>query len=123
MNEHSRPQPDVAVLKWRDDLYYSAPPVAHDVLLVIEVADTSLAGDRGRKLGRYAGAGIPEYWIVNLQARVVEVYSGVQADAARYTTERTAYGGETLTLPAGLEGAISVDAIFGIFGESPSQAT
>ena len=62
-------------------------------MLVIEVADSSLARDR-RKAGLYAAAGIPECWIVDLTARVVEVYSAPSAGG--YASQRTAALGEVL---------------------------
>lgn len=70
----SEPQPDVAVLKPRADDYEAGAPGPDDVLLLIEVADTSLAFDRGVKAPLYAGHGIAEYWIVNLRDRTVEVH-------------------------------------------------
>ena len=74
LDEHSEPQPDFAVLKPRADEYYSALPTAQDVLLIVEVADSSLAYDRGLKLELYARHGIPEVWVVNLPAQEVEVF-------------------------------------------------
>lgn len=70
----SEPQPDLMVLKPRADAYENAHPTAADVLLLIEVSDTSLAYDRGRKLELYAKHGIVETWIVDVQARRIEVY-------------------------------------------------
>jgi len=67
----SAPEPDVAWVARRD--YSSGRPTVEDVLLVIEVAETSLSYDRGEKADLYAAAGIPEYWIVNLPERCVEV--------------------------------------------------
>ncbi len=74
LDDGSEPQPDVAVLKPRPEEYETATPRAADVLLVIEVAETSLDDDRAVKAPLYAGSGIPEYWIVNIVDRVVEVY-------------------------------------------------
>ena len=74
LNDYSLPQPDIAVLRLRDD-YHRAAPTPADVLLLIEVADSSLESDREAKLPRYAAAGIPEVWIVNLRAREVETYA------------------------------------------------
>ena len=69
-----RPEPDLAVVRGSDDLYRNRFPRAADVGLLIEVSDTSYAADRGAKWRRYAAVGIPVYWIVNLDKRVVEVY-------------------------------------------------
>jgi Uma2 family endonuclease len=74
LDDWSEPQPDFMVLKPRDDDYTTAIPTAADVMLIIEVADSSLDSDRRVKAGLYAENGIPEYWIVNLAERVVEVH-------------------------------------------------
>jgi len=67
----SAPQPDLAWLRRKD--YTRERPRPEDVLLVIEVADSSLPKDRGLKAELYAKAGITDYWIVNLPGRCVEV--------------------------------------------------
>ncbi|MFQ5650806.1 MAG: Uma2 family endonuclease [bacterium] len=74
LSRHSEPQPDLALLKPRDDFYATAHPGPKDVFLVIEVAETSAELDRQTKVPLYAEAGIPEVWIFDLQAREVEVY-------------------------------------------------
>jgi Uma2 family endonuclease len=71
---HSEPQPDVALLRPRSDFYESATPGPESVLLLIEVADTSLPYDRGVKLRLYARAGIREVWLVDLVRNQVEVH-------------------------------------------------
>jgi Uma2 family endonuclease len=73
LDDHSEPRPDFAVLKPREDFYRLATPRPHEVLLIIEVANSSLAYDRGVKKSLYARHGIPEFWIVNLAAGEVEV--------------------------------------------------
>ena len=73
LNDDSLPQPDIAILRLRDD-YHRERPMPADVLLLIEVADSSLEYDRRAKLPRYAAAGIPEVWIANLRTRQVEAY-------------------------------------------------
>jgi Uma2 family endonuclease len=70
LGEHTEPEPDVVVARAGD--YSDNLPTAHDVLLLIEVADTSLGYDRGTKLPLYARAGIPEYWLVDLQGEEIE---------------------------------------------------
>ncbi len=66
--DNSQPEPDVTLLKWRDDLYAGKSPSAEDVLLVIEVADKPVRYDRDVKKALYARAAIPQYWFVNVQA-------------------------------------------------------
>lgn len=73
--DHAEPEPDVALLKPREDFYSGAHPAPEDILLVIELSDTTLLYDREVKLPLYARAGIPEAWIVNLPAETVEVHS------------------------------------------------
>lgn len=74
LDAHSEPQPDVALLRQRADRYRSELPQPDDILLVVEVADTSLDRDRGVKLPLYARAGIPEAWVANVIARQLEVH-------------------------------------------------
>jgi Uma2 family endonuclease len=80
LDRYSEPEPDVVVLRRRDDDYAAALPEPPDTLLVIEVADTSLAYDRDVKLPLYARARVPEVWIVDLDARAVEVHTQPDAD-------------------------------------------
>jgi Uma2 family endonuclease len=70
----SEPEPDLALLRPRQDDYTTGHPGPADVLLVIEVADSSLEKDREIKAPLYARAGIVEYWLVNLPERKIEVY-------------------------------------------------
>jgi Uma2 family endonuclease len=70
---HSEPQPDFSVLRPRPD-YGSRGPRPADTMLAVEVSDTTLRRDRQVKFALYASAGIPEFWIVNLEAREVEIY-------------------------------------------------
>lgn len=72
----SEPEPDVAVVKGRRLDYLEIHPGADDVALAVEVADTSIDLDRRRKARLYARAGIPEYWIVALPERILEVFTG-----------------------------------------------
>jgi Uma2 family endonuclease len=101
LNNWSEPEPDIAICRFDADDYQYEHPKAGDVLLVIEVADTSLAYDRGRKVVAYAGGGIPEYWITNLTDRRIEVFSDPDPVAQRYRQERFVFHGNTLTLPGG----------------------
>jgi Uma2 family endonuclease len=75
------PEPDVAICIGPGRRYAARHPSAADTPLVIEVADTTLARDRGIKLRSYARAGIQEYWIVNLVDRQIEVYTHPRAKA------------------------------------------
>lgn len=75
LDGRSEPQPDITVLRWRDDFYASAHPGPDDVMLLIEVLDSTVETDRDVKLQLYASAGIPAVWLVNLPQEWVEVYT------------------------------------------------
>lgn len=70
----NEPQPDIALLKPSADRYRNALPAAADVLLIIEVADTTVEYDREIKLPLYARYGIPEVWLVDLRGGVLEIH-------------------------------------------------
>lgn len=74
LDRFSEPQPDVIVLRPRDDDYATGHPAPEETLLVVEVADSSLRFDRGIKLPLYAAAGVPEVWIVDLEHDRVEIH-------------------------------------------------
>ena len=73
LDPHNEPQPDLMLLRPRSDDYRDGHPDAADVLLLVEVADSSLAYDRGPKLALYGRHGVAEVWIVDLAGRTVEV--------------------------------------------------
>lgn len=75
LDDFSEPVPDIALVKLRDDYYAARHPTPSDVLLLIEVADSSLLKDRNIKVPLYARAEIPEVWVVNLPREMIEVYS------------------------------------------------
>ncbi|MEM6397654.1 MAG: Uma2 family endonuclease [Bacteroidota bacterium] len=70
----SEPEPDYVIARLDKNSYADGHPGAEDIFLIIEVADSSLAVDRGSKLQNYAAANIPEYWIINLVDSQIEVY-------------------------------------------------
>ncbi|HEX8146155.1 MAG TPA: Uma2 family endonuclease [Pyrinomonadaceae bacterium] len=75
LNDFSEPQPDISLLRWRDDYYREKHPTPADVLLVIEVADTTVVKDKTVKIPLYARAGIAEAWLVNIPEEQIEIYS------------------------------------------------
>jgi Uma2 family endonuclease len=105
------PQPDVAVVRGREHDYRDRFPGPGDVLLVIEVAETSLEHDRTMKLPAYAEAGIPECWIVNLPEKAIEVYRDPEGGA--YRVGRIARSGETVEPLCAPESALSVAELLG----------
>ena len=94
LDDHSEPEPDVAILKPEKRFYADGLPKAADVLLVVEVADTTLQKDRLVKLPLYAEAGIPEYWIVNLIDEVLERYT--QPKGSEYAMRQLYRKGDVL---------------------------
>ena len=81
--DRTETQPDIAVLRNRTDFYRNSHPVPEDVLLLIEVADTTLSYDRDIKIPLYARHGIPEVWLIKLNARSLEVYRGPTKEGYR----------------------------------------
>ena len=107
LDAYSEPEPDVVLLRPRADFYADAHPTASDVILAIEVADTSADYDHEVKVPLYAQAGIPELWLVDLQEDRIEVYARPQGDAYQQRVEFAADA--TLTSPTvvGLELAVA----------------
>jgi Uma2 family endonuclease len=83
LSDFSEPQPDIAVLRFREDYYRDGHPGPNDVLLVIEVADTTIDYDRRVKMPLYARAGIAEALIFNLPEDQLECFSQPEADVYR----------------------------------------
>ena len=96
LSDLSEPQPDVAVLAPRDDFYAGGHPGPSEVLLVVEVADTTAGWDRGVKMPLYGRAGVAEAWLVDLAAGAVDVFSAPGPDG--YGDARHASGGEQLAV-------------------------
>ena len=107
LNEQEEPQPDLAVIRARD--YGDSLPTPEDVLLLIEVADTSLSFDRDVKLPLYSRSGIEEVWLVDLNAGVIVRHTEPSENG--YRLLRRAGRGETLE-SATLSGlAVAVDTV------------
>ncbi|MER2529401.1 MAG: Uma2 family endonuclease [Candidatus Competibacter denitrificans] len=71
---YEEPQPDIALLRWREDYYRTSHPRAEDVLLIIEISDSTLHYDRDVKIPLYARNGIPEVWLLDIQNRQLDIY-------------------------------------------------
>jgi Uma2 family endonuclease len=94
----AEPYPDLSVARWRDDLYAEAHPTPAEVLLLVEVADSTVLYDRNVKSGMYAQAGIAEYWVVDLPRDVVAVFRSPQEKG--YADVREHSRGESFISPA-----------------------
>lgn len=111
LGEHGLPQPDLVVCRPRGDDYTRSHPTAADALLVIEVADSSARFDREIKLPLYAKHGVPEVWIVDLDAGLVRFYRRPQDDSYA-DASGTATPGVTL-LPELADTAIDLAGVLG----------
>ena len=109
LGKQSEPQPDLALLRPRADEYENALPKPKDVLLGIEVADTTVDYDRDVKIALYGRAGIPEAWLVCLDDRWVEIYT--EPTAAGYRMMRKALPGERIAPQALPQAALKVSEI------------
>jgi len=94
LNDFSEPVPDVTLLKPQKDFYSSGHPGPADVLLIIEVAETTVISDRNVKVPLYARNSIPEVWLVNLPKKLIEEYFEV-ADG-RYLKSKKYKRGENI---------------------------
>ncbi|MDZ8106491.1 MAG: Uma2 family endonuclease [Nostoc sp. DedQUE12a] len=111
LDNNSEPQPDVTLLKPRDDLYITAHPQPQDIFLLIEVADSTILYDREEKIPLYAEANIIEVWLVDINEEIVEVYQ--QPTAAGYQLMQKFTRGQSLSIQAFPDVNITVHEIFG----------
>jgi Uma2 family endonuclease len=109
LNDFTEPLPDFAVFRPQPHGYRESMPTGRDTLLVIEVADSTVRYDRNIKLPRYAEAGVPEVWIVDLQANEIEI--SWAARGRRYTSSRVYLPGQVVESPTVSELRLDVDAI------------
>jgi Uma2 family endonuclease len=107
LDPYNEPQPDVALLCPRDDDYARGKPGPADILLVVEVADTSLAYDRQTKLPRYAATGVREAWLLDLEADALEVHREPRPDG--YALIRRYRRGERVRAAALPDVEVAVD--------------
>ncbi len=109
LGRHSEPQPDIALLRPRADFYASAHPGPADVLLVVEVADTSSDIDREVKLSLYARAGVLEAWLVDLSKEIIEVHRNPSPD--KYGSIQQVTRLQTLSPQAFPDAGLPVDRV------------
>jgi Uma2 family endonuclease len=111
LSEHSEPQPDLALLRRRADFYAASHPGPQDILLVMEVADTSADYDREVKLLLYGRSGIPEVWLIDLASESVDVSREPSAEG--YRSSQTLRRGHTLSPHTFPDVELAVDALLG----------
>ena len=111
LDDWSEPQPDIALLQPRSDFYASKSPAAENVLLLVEVADSSVVYDRDVKVPFYARHGVRECWLVDLPGEVLEVYSQPAQDG--YRSVRRLRRGDKVSLEAFPGVTFAVESILG----------
>jgi Uma2 family endonuclease len=111
LDDRSEPEPDVMLLRPRADFYRSGHPTAADVLLLIEVSDSTIAFDRGVKIPLYARHRIPEVWLVDIGEDAIHVYR--DPSPTGYRTVATHGRGERLTPSSFSDLSFAVDEILG----------
>ena len=109
LDPFSEPQPDLALLRPRPDFYASEHPTPKDIMLIGEVADTTLAFDREEKIPLYAAAGIPEVWLVDLVDKSLRVYRGLEHGA--YTDVARHRAGGSIDVPGLPDGQLAVSEL------------
>lgn len=111
IDEYNEPEPDIALLKPREDFYTKSHPTPADVLLLIEVSDSTVEYDRETKKTLYAEAGIAEFWLINLKNKTIEVYT--QPKNSSYYSARILESGETIESAAIENLTLTVEEILG----------
>lgn len=111
----SEPQPDGAIVRDRADDYLSSHPTPADILLVIEISDSTLSYDQKTKLSLYAEDGISDYWIFNLIDNHLETYSEPYQDRQgkfNYRSKRIFLSNEVVVLPCFPDLSLNLAEIF-----------
>jgi Uma2 family endonuclease len=108
LDRFNEPQPDLMLLRPRADFYASQHPGPDDVLLVVEIADSSLRYDRDVKAALYAAWGVPEFWLADLNANLLRRYSSPANGA--YTVTDLLHRGESIAPRLLSSCAVPVDA-------------
>jgi len=111
LNDYSEPEPDVAVVRPRDDYYELQHPEAADALIVIEVADTTVLTDLNIKIPLYARSGIPEVWLVNIPDQTIEIFS--EPRNGKYHIDSEFKRGDMLSSLTILKLSFGVDEVLG----------
>ncbi len=116
----SEPEPDFVIVRLRTDNYLSAHPTPLDILLVIEIADSTLKYDQETKLPLYAEAGISDYWIFNLVKNHLETYSEPYQDSQGnfgYSVKRIVLPNQAIALPYFPDLSLDLSKVFPGMGE------
>jgi len=101
LNDWSEPEPDLAVCVLEPHRYTRAHPLPEQIVLVCEIASSSLGYDRTEKAAAYAASGIPEYWIVDVDRRSIHVLREPDRDERRYRVDETVGEDGEVVAPGG----------------------
>ncbi len=115
LSDDSEPEPDVVIARNRSDNYLSSHPEPADILLVIEVSDSTLKYDRRTKLSLYAESGISDYWIFNLVDIQLEMHSEPyqkQRGGFDYRVKRVVLPNEVVVIPGFPDLSLDLSAVF-----------
>lgn len=110
----SEPEPDIAIVRLPESAYLQRHPQPEDIFWIVEVAHSSLKKDLEIKAAIYAAAGIPEYWVLSLSTRQINVFRHPQAEAY---TERQIFQAGTITPLAFADVAVSIERLLVQVGE------
>jgi Uma2 family endonuclease len=110
VGDHSEPEPDIAIVLRRDDDYQHEHPTPNEVVLLVEVAHSSLNFDLRRKMRLYASSGISEYWVVDVEHKSIHVHRLPTGN--RYTDTATLTAGESLSPLAAASCQLTVEWLF-----------
>ncbi|NEQ24827.1 MAG: Uma2 family endonuclease [Microcoleus sp. SIO2G3] len=111
LDDNSEPQPDLVLLRRRTDFYEAGHPQPEDILLLVEVADTTVEADRNVKIPLYANSRISEVWLVDLNAQCLEVYR--QSFENGYQIIQKYYRGQSVAIDAFPEVSFTIDEVMG----------
>ncbi|MDB9373926.1 Uma2 family endonuclease [Nodularia sphaerocarpa] len=112
---HSEPEPDIVITRGKDEDYLVHHPYPADILLVIEISDSTLIYDQTKKLSLYAEAGIVDYWIVNLPARQLERYNQPYQNAQNnfsYLSQQISLSHQSIPIPGFADVLLDLSRIF-----------
>ncbi|MBD2037130.1 Uma2 family endonuclease [Leptolyngbya sp. FACHB-321] len=110
LGEYSEPEPDIAIVRLDSRKYIDHHPAPTEIFLLIEVADTTLAFDRGQKANLYAKAGIADYWILDVNDRQVYV---LRAPTPEGYQQETVFGSDAVLAPLAFPGVdVSLQQLF-----------
>lgn len=112
LNDDSEPEPDLILLRWRDDYYAEKHPQPEDILLLVEVADSTVKYHREVKIPLYAENGIDEVWLIDINQQLVEVYR--EGVGNSYQHKQQFFRGDSLSLQSFDDVSLTVDEILGL---------